>query len=352
MNMHHFQILPAYLVLHMHVLLARYGVRKARTQPFDNIYLVMDRSSPETEKKDDGMKRKLSELGEPDEYFNALKVSVGSEWVASEGGHGSHPGFAKWTVQPSSPGLRRRSHEEETQRYRLLYSKVHFTGKMLDGTVFASTREDDVPLTFIIGQEDVMQGFSMAVSSMQEGEKAVFTIPPELAGTKSGCPAAIPGNIPPNQALWFDIELISLVAIPDIVIIDRRKLKKTNKHGISMGSDVKPLGLVDVLGISEAVPSDGEGKDHAPVRRKAASARQEEQQGPVCQGGRGLIYYIGGGMSQLRLKYETLRGDTESTRTAPVPREAATAISRDQGLDVITKPTRSWFPWTWASSSS
>jgi FKBP-type peptidyl-prolyl cis-trans isomerase len=29
---------------------------------------------------------------------------------------------------------------------------VHFTGKRLDGTWFASTREDGVPLTFILGQ--------------------------------------------------------------------------------------------------------------------------------------------------------------------------------------------------------
>uniref|UniRef100_A0A0E0JK71 peptidylprolyl isomerase n=1 Tax=Oryza punctata TaxID=4537 RepID=A0A0E0JK71_ORYPU len=58
--------------------------------------------------------------------------------------------------------------------------------------------------------ENVMRGFSIAVSSMQAGEKAVFTIPPELAGTKSRCPADIPGNIAPNKALRFDIELISL----------------------------------------------------------------------------------------------------------------------------------------------
>uniref|UniRef100_I1NP31 Rotamase n=1 Tax=Oryza glaberrima TaxID=4538 RepID=I1NP31_ORYGL len=30
--------------------------------------------------------------------------------------------------------------------------QVHFTGKRLDGTWFASTREDGVPLTFILGQ--------------------------------------------------------------------------------------------------------------------------------------------------------------------------------------------------------
>ncbi|KAF0918205.1 hypothetical protein E2562_023139 [Oryza meyeriana var. granulata] len=98
-----------------------------------------------------------------------------------------------------------------------------------------------------------MQGFSMAISSMKAGEKAVFTIPQELVGTKSGCPASIPGNIPPNQALRFDIELISLVTITDI-LDDEGILKKTIKHG--MGND-KPRDLDEVLVNFNACLEDG-----------------------------------------------------------------------------------------------
>nr|XP_015633019.1 70 kDa peptidyl-prolyl isomerase isoform X2 [Oryza sativa Japonica Group] len=130
---------------------------------------------------------------------------------------------------------------------------VHFTGKRLDGTWFASTREDGVPLTFILGQENVMRGFSMAVSSMQAGEKAVFTIPPELAGTKSRCPVDIPGNIAPNEALRFDIELISLVTITDI-LDDEGILKKIIKRGL--GSD-KPCDLDEALVNYNACLEDG-----------------------------------------------------------------------------------------------
>lgn len=88
-----------------------------------------------------------------------------------------------------------------------------------------------------------MHGFSMAVSSMRPGEKAVFTIPPELAATKSGCPANIPENIPPNQVLRFDIELISLAIITD-VLGDGGILKKTIKYG----TDDNPRDLDEVLG--------------------------------------------------------------------------------------------------------
>ncbi|BAS72725.1 Os01g0561900 [Oryza sativa Japonica Group] len=93
----------------------------------------------------------------------------------------------------------------------------------------------------------------MAVSSMQAGEKAVFTIPPELAGTKSRCPADIPANLPPNQALQFDVELISLITITDI-LDNEGILKKTMKRGV--GND-KPCDLDEVLVNYNACLEDG-----------------------------------------------------------------------------------------------
>ncbi|KAF0918198.1 hypothetical protein E2562_023133 [Oryza meyeriana var. granulata] len=176
-----------------------------------------------------------SELGEPDMYFHDLL----------------HPGFAKWTVQRAAIPT-----HDDREQLGFLYcneAQVHFTGKRLDGTLFASTREDGVPLTFIIPQENVMEGFSMAISSMQAGEKAIFVIPPELADTESRCPASIPGNIPPNQALRFDIELISLVTIIDI-FDDEGILKKIIKDGIGSGS---PRAFDQVLVSYNACMQDG-----------------------------------------------------------------------------------------------
>ncbi|EAZ12354.1 hypothetical protein OsJ_02246 [Oryza sativa Japonica Group] len=196
---------------------------------------------------------KLSELGKPDEYLFVWRGEIGRlENFGSErgGGRGSSPGFAKWTVQEPAG---ERFDWLETEGFYCCEAQVHFTGKRLDGTWFASTREDGVPLTFILGQENVMRGFSMAVSSMQAGEKAVFTIPPELAGTKSRCPVDIPGNIAPNEALRFDIELISLVTITDI-LDDEGILKKIIKRGL--GSD-KPCDLDEALVNYNACLEDG-----------------------------------------------------------------------------------------------
>lgn len=68
-----------------------------------------------------------------------------------------------------------------------------------------------------VGAENVMHGLSLVVSAMRPGERAIFTIPPKLAITKSGSPASIPSSIPPEQTLRFEIELISLFAITDIL---------------------------------------------------------------------------------------------------------------------------------------
>ena len=58
--------------------------------------------------------------------------------------------------------------------------KVHYTGKLDDGTVFDSSRERE-PLEFTIGDGQIISGFEAAVQGMEEGEVATVTIPPEEA---------------------------------------------------------------------------------------------------------------------------------------------------------------------------
>uniref|UniRef100_J3L133 peptidylprolyl isomerase n=1 Tax=Oryza brachyantha TaxID=4533 RepID=J3L133_ORYBR len=202
-----------------------------------------------TEKIDRSFDMELSELGEPDHCFSGsttddgiASLDVSQRGTDDDDADGSPGLFAKWIVQQAAATVPHG--EEKDEFYYCDEAQVHFTGKRLDGSLFASSREDGVPLTFIIGQDDVMQGFSMAINSMQPGEKAIFTIPSELVGTKSaGCPASIPANIPLDQAVRFDIELISLVTISEIVY-NEGILKKTIKHGMG---NIKPCGLDEVI---------------------------------------------------------------------------------------------------------
>jgi peptidylprolyl isomerase len=58
--------------------------------------------------------------------------------------------------------------------------KVHYTGKLDDGTVFDTSIERD-PLEFTIGDGDVIPGFEQAVIGMTPGELKTVTIPAEEA---------------------------------------------------------------------------------------------------------------------------------------------------------------------------
>ncbi len=54
--------------------------------------------------------------------------------------------------------------------------RVHYTGKLLDGTIFDSSEGSD-PLEFILGQQQVIAGFDRAVLGMIIGAKTTVTIP-------------------------------------------------------------------------------------------------------------------------------------------------------------------------------
>jgi peptidylprolyl isomerase len=62
--------------------------------------------------------------------------------------------------------------------------KVHYTGKLADGTIFDESPEDR-PLQFIIGKHEVILGFEEAVDGMYQGESKTVTIPCDKAYGKS-----------------------------------------------------------------------------------------------------------------------------------------------------------------------
>jgi peptidylprolyl isomerase len=63
--------------------------------------------------------------------------------------------------------------------------KVHYTGKLEDGTVFDSSINRE-PLEFQLGQGQMIQGFEQAVFGMAVGDSKTATIPVEQAyGPKS-----------------------------------------------------------------------------------------------------------------------------------------------------------------------
>jgi peptidylprolyl isomerase len=56
--------------------------------------------------------------------------------------------------------------------------KVHYTGKLTDGTVFDTSAERD-PLKVTLGQKQLILGFEEAVIGMAPGDSKTVDVPPE-----------------------------------------------------------------------------------------------------------------------------------------------------------------------------
>src|SRR5262249_59714704 len=80
---------------------------------------------------------------------------------------------------------------------------VNYTGTLIDGTVFDSSASHGGPASFPVS--GVIAGFAEALKLMHIGERFKVFIPSNLAyGSQP------PSTIPPNSALIFDIELLSI----------------------------------------------------------------------------------------------------------------------------------------------
>lgn len=88
---------------------------------------------------------------------------------------------------------------------------VHYTGKLIDGTVFDSSVERGEPATF--GVTQVIPGWVEALQLMKEGAKYRLFIPSQLAYGPNGA-----GPIAPNSTLIFDVELIKVIKKSNIII--------------------------------------------------------------------------------------------------------------------------------------
>lgn len=84
--------------------------------------------------------------------------------------------------------------------------EVHYTGKLIDGTVFDSSVDRGMPATF--GVTQVIPGWVEALQLMKAGSKWRLFIPSNLAYGPNGAPGS---PIGPNATLIFDVELLKVI---------------------------------------------------------------------------------------------------------------------------------------------
>ena len=91
--------------------------------------------------------------------------------------------------------------------------KVHYTGTLVNGTVFDSSREPRqpgapvTPVEFVLNE--VIPGWTEGIQRINQGGQIRLYIPADLAYGEQGRP-----GIPPASALVFDVELLEVKATP------------------------------------------------------------------------------------------------------------------------------------------
>ena len=122
--------------------------------------------------------------------------------------------------------------------------KVHYIGKLQDGTKFDSSYDRNQPFSFQIGLRQVIDGWEKGLIGMQVGGKRTLIIPPELAYGERGAGELIP----PNATLIFDIEIIE-VKLPRYKIIRSKEIEKFLKDSNFIFIDIRTKKERETTGI-------------------------------------------------------------------------------------------------------
>ncbi len=105
-----------------------------------------------------------------DSVASRFRVPVYNSEVATDSTYAVTPSGLKYMIIKEGTGARPSANDRVT---------VHYTGKLLDGTIFDSSVQRGEPATFALNQ--VIRGWTEGLQLMQEGAKYVFYIPTDLA---------------------------------------------------------------------------------------------------------------------------------------------------------------------------
>ena len=88
--------------------------------------------------------------------------------------------------------------------------RIHYVTKLVDGTIVESSRTRGRPLVCKVGVGHLIRGWDECLLRMVEGQHCTLICPPEAAYGERG----LPGKIPKNATVVFDVELITILKPP------------------------------------------------------------------------------------------------------------------------------------------
>ncbi|MBD5227460.1 MAG: FKBP-type peptidyl-prolyl cis-trans isomerase [Bacteroidales bacterium] len=174
------------------------GVKELNSESFkDGVKVAFDGGTPEIS-TEEAQKLINDYLQELEAKATAAAKEAGNKFLEENA--------KKEGVKVTSTGLQYRVIKEGTGAQPTATDEVtvHYTGKLLDGTVFDSSVNRGEPATFPLNR--VIPGWTEGVQLMKEGAKYEFYIPSDLAYGPNG----VPNAIPPHATLIFEVELISI----------------------------------------------------------------------------------------------------------------------------------------------
>jgi FKBP-type peptidyl-prolyl cis-trans isomerase 2 len=131
--------------------------------------------------------------------------------------------------------------------------KVHYTGKLQDGTVFDSS-ENREPLQFTLGDGNMIKGFDAAVQGMSVGEDKSITIPSaEAYGEKRDEMMVdipmnqVPADIKPEVGMDLSIQNQNGQPMPvKVVAVDEEKITLDANHPLAGKDLIFDIKLVEI----------------------------------------------------------------------------------------------------------
>lgn len=132
--------------------------------------------------------------------------------------------------------------------------KVHYTGKLKDGTIFDSSADRE-PLQFTLGDGNMIKGFDSAVDGMSVGDDKVVTIPSaEAYGDKRDDMMLdvpldqVPADIKPEVGM--DLSIQNQMGQPTpvkVVHVDDQKITLDANHPLAGQDLIFDIKLVELV---------------------------------------------------------------------------------------------------------